>query len=330
LFTLRQRSELPWIHEQDAGARRGRPVFFGVVAGGIAVGSGAELLDAPDVLVAGELGPVRHDGRGRVLGPEIGRQDGARRVLAGDVVRVAAERAEERRTLRPGHAEAVHEVGAERAEDVGHGGHLQPRRVAVERARRGQRRAEERGRAADAEAEGARGVPDAEQRERLRPRGVLGPAALDGEVCAERELVVEQRREVGGEELGGGGREQRGVGCHGERRGQAQDAVRARDARPVPVHGVAEEHRPPERRVREAAGEERERRRVRLGGGHGGVRRAARRAPRLGAPDQLRRDPEAPADTETKGLSVHCPHVVVARIALSAPMCQHLMIAVHY
>jgi len=280
---------------------------------------------------------VRHHGLGRVVRPEVGRQDGARGVLARDVVRVPAERAEERRALRSGHAEAVHEVGPERAEDVGDGGHLQPRRVAVERARRGQGRAEERGRAADAEAEGARGVPDAEQRERRRPGRVLvgsAAAALDGEVRAEGELVVEQGREVGGEELGGRGREQRGVGGRGERRGQAQHAVRPRDAHPVAVHGVAQEHRPPERRVREAAGEERERRGVGLGGGHGGVRRAARRAPRLGAPDQLRRDPEAPAQQRRRRKATvsaltprggGCSH---SHCSFARAMCQHLMICV--
>jgi hypothetical protein len=63
----------------------------------------------------------------------------------------------------------------------------------------------------------------------------------------------------------------------------------------VPVHWVAEEHRPPERHIREAAGEERQRRRVRRGGRHGGVRGAARREPRLGAPNELSGDPEVPA-----------------------------------
>jgi hypothetical protein len=313
-------SELPGVHEQDARRRRRRPVIVAVAS--IATGGGStELFDAPDVLVARELGPVRHYGLGGVVGSEVGRQDGARGVLARDVVRVPAERAEERRSLRSGHAEAVEEVGPERAEDVGHGGHLKPRRMAVERARRGQGRAEERGRAADAEAEGARGVPDAEQRERWRPRGVFGAAtaaaaALDSEVRAEGELVVEQGREVGREEFGGRGREQRGVGGRGERRGQAQHAVRARDAHPVPVHGVTEEYRPPERRVREAAGEERERRGVGLGGGHGGVRRAARRAPRLGVPDQLRGDPEAPAAQRrgTKATVSALPHVVVVAL----------------
>jgi hypothetical protein len=50
----------------------------------------------------------------------------------------------------------------------------------------------------------------------------------------------------------------------------------------VPVHGVDDEVKS------KAAGEERKRRRVGLGGGHGGVRRVARHAPRLGTPDQLR------------------------------------------
>ena len=179
MFTLRQHSEFPWIHEQDSGGRRRRPVVLGVVAGGIAAGSRAELLDAPDVLVAGELGPVRHDGRGRVLGAEVGRQDGARRVLAGDVVRVVAQGAEQGGAGRAGHAEAVEEVRAEGAEDVRDGGDAHPRRAAVERPERGERRAEHRRRAAHAEAHGAGGVPDAEHGE-LRWEGQVR-LNLDGE-----------------------------------------------------------------------------------------------------------------------------------------------------
>jgi hypothetical protein len=285
---VRTASEFPRVYEQDATRRRSRPVVVLLAATGIAIG---ELLDAPDVLIAGEPCPVRHSGSRRVLGPQVRRHDGARGVLARDVVRVPAERAEQHGTLRPGHAEAVEEVGAERPEHVGDGGHLQPRHVTVERARRGQRGAKGRGRAAHAQAQRARGVPHAQQSERRR----RAEAAFDGEVRAERELVAEQRGEVGGLELCDGGWEQRGIGGCGERRGQAQHAVRAREARTVPVHGVAKEHRPSERHIREAAGEERQRRRVRRGGRYGGVRGAARRAPRLGAPDELSGDTEVPA-----------------------------------
>jgi hypothetical protein len=132
---VRTASEFPRVYEQDVSRRRSRPVVVLIVVTGIAIG---ELLDAPDVLVAGESWPVRHGGRRRILGTQVRRHDGARGVLAGDIVRVPAERAEQRGTLRPGHAEAVEEVGAERPEHVGDGGHLQPWRVPVERARRGQ------------------------------------------------------------------------------------------------------------------------------------------------------------------------------------------------
>jgi hypothetical protein len=73
LFALgqSQKSELPGVHEQDARRRRRRPVIV-VVPSIVAGGGGTELLDTPDVLVARELGPVRHHGLGGVARPEVG------------------------------------------------------------------------------------------------------------------------------------------------------------------------------------------------------------------------------------------------------------------
>jgi hypothetical protein len=88
---VRTASEFPRVYEQNASRRRSRPVVVFVVVIFIAIG---ELFDAPDVLVAGEPWPVRHGGRRRVLGPQVRRHDGARGVLARDVVCVPAEHVE--------------------------------------------------------------------------------------------------------------------------------------------------------------------------------------------------------------------------------------------
>ena len=282
-------SKLAGIDEQDRpGRRRRRPAV-------VVVGILAEVLDAPDVLVAGEAAPPRDGGGGRVVGRDVGGDDGAVRVLACHVVGVVAEGAEQVRARGAGHAEAVEEVGAEGAEDVRDGRDAHPRRAAVERPERGERRAEQRGRAAHAEAHGAGGVPDAEHGEgRRRGRVPLRPA-LDGHERAQRELVGEQRRHVGGEELRGVRWGQARVGGRRQRRRQLVHAVRARDGQAVRVHRPAQELRPPERRVPEPAREQRQRRRVGRRRRHRRVRRPALAAPLLRALHQRRRDPQPPA-----------------------------------
>jgi hypothetical protein len=296
-------SKLAGVDEQHrAGRRRRRPVVVVVGGGGgIVVVVLVEVLDAPDVLVAGEAAPARDGGGGRVVGRDVGGDDGAGRVLAGDVVGVVAQGAEQGGARRAGHAETVEEVGAEGAEDVRDGGDAHPRRAAVERPERGERRAEQGGRAAHAEAHGAGGVPDAEHRERRREGRVR--VALDGDEGAQRELVGEERRHVGGQELRGLRREQARVGRGRQRRRQLEHAVPARDVQAVRVHGAAQELGPPERRVPEPAREQRQRRRVGGRRCHRRVRRAARAAPLLRALHQRRRDPQPPAQRSAVNVS---------------------------
>jgi hypothetical protein len=281
-------SKLAGIDEQDRPGRRRRRPAVPVV--GIRLG---EVLDAPDVLVAGEAAPPRDGGGGWVVGRDVGGDDGAGRVLAGHVVGVVAEGAEQGGARGAGHAEAVEEVGAEGAEDVRDGGDAHPRRAAVERPERGERRAEQRGRAAHAEAHGAGGVPDAEHGEGRRG-GRVRPA-LDGRERAQRELVGEQRRHVRGEELRSLRRGQARVRGGRQRRRQLEHAVRARYGQAMRVHRPAQELRPPERRVPEPAREQRQRRRVGRRRRHRRVRRAALTAPLLRALHQRRRDPQPPA-----------------------------------
>jgi hypothetical protein len=162
-------SKFAGVDEQDgAGRRRLRPILLLVVAAASIVVVLVEPLDAPDVLVAREAAPARDDGGRRVVGRDVGGDDGAGRVLPRDVVGVVAEGEEQGRARRARHAEPVEEVGAEGAEDVRDGGHAHPRRAAVERAQRGERRAEQRRRVAHAEAHRASGIPDAQHRERRR------------------------------------------------------------------------------------------------------------------------------------------------------------------
>lgn len=284
--------ELAGVDEQDGPRRRRgrrRPVAIAV-----------EVLDAPDVLVAGEAAPARDSGGGGVVGREVGGDDGAGRVLACHVVRVAAERPEQRRAPRPRHAHPVEEVGAEGPEHVRHRRNPHPWRAAVELPDRGETRPEQPRRALHPHPQRARRVPHAQHGERAVRGGGAALGGLDGEEGAEGELVVEESGEICGEELGLLWGEMARVGGGGERGLEVEDAVAGRDGQAARVHGPAQEHGPPERRVPEPAHEESQRRLVGRRRRHGRPRRAPGPAPLLRRLHQRRPDPLPPASKHTQ------------------------------
>lgn len=115
--------EFPGVDED--GRRRRR---FGPVAkrSAVAVLSG-EVLDAPEVLGAGEAAPVRDPAAERFARGDLRRHHAAAGVGACHVVRVMEERPRQRWRLGAVAGEAVDEVEPEGAEEVRHGRDAEPR-----------------------------------------------------------------------------------------------------------------------------------------------------------------------------------------------------------